>query len=38
MEIENKKITKAKKSQEVGIKFPVRVRKNDDVYVIKDNN
>ncbi|MBT4377041.1 U32 family peptidase [archaeon] len=34
MEIKNKSISKAKKGQEVGIKFPARVRKNDDVYVI----
>jgi len=37
LEIENKEVTKAKKGQEVGIKFPVRVRKNDGVYLIKDN-
>lgn len=37
LEIENKKVNQAKKGQEVGIKFPARVRKNDDVYLIKDN-
>jgi hypothetical protein len=25
------------KGQEVGIKFPSRVRKNDDVYIVKEN-
>jgi len=35
MEIENKKIQKAEKGQTVGIKVPSRVRKNDEVYVIK---
>jgi len=35
MEIENKSVKKAKKGQEVGIKVPSRVRKNDDVYVVK---
>ena len=37
LEIKNKKVTQAKKGQEVGIKFPKRVRKNDDVYIIKKN-
>jgi U32 family peptidase len=38
MEIKNKKITEAKKGQEVGIKLP-RVRKNDEVYkIIQDKN
>jgi U32 family peptidase len=36
MEIKNKKITEAKKGQEVGIKLP-RVRKNDEVYKIIQN-
>ncbi len=35
MEIKNKAVKKAGKSQEVGIKLP-RVRKNDEVYVIKN--
>lgn len=34
MEMKNKKIKKAKKGDEVGIKLPL-VRKNDEVYVIK---
>ncbi len=34
MEIENKPIKKAQKGQEVGIKVPSRVRKNDEVYVV----
>jgi len=37
MEIENKEVSRVLKGQEVGIKFPVRVRKNDDVYLIKEN-
>jgi len=34
IEIKNKPVKKAKKSQEIGIKLP-RVRKNDEVYLIK---
>jgi putative protease len=34
IEIRNKKISIAKKNQEIGIKLP-KVRKNDDVYLIK---
>ena len=34
LEIKNKSVKKGKKGQEVGIKIP-RVRKNDEVYVIK---
>jgi putative protease len=37
LEIKNKSVSSAKKGQEVGIKFPSRVRKNDDVYVVKKN-
>lgn len=37
MEIEKKKIKKAEKGQEVGIKIPCRVRKNDEVYKIIKN-
>lgn len=37
LEIENKKINAASKGQEVGLKLP-RVRKNDEVYVIKKSN
>jgi len=36
MEIEGKKINSVSKGQEVGMKFPSRVRKNDEVYLIKD--
>lgn len=36
MEIQNKEILIAKKGQEVGLKLPF-VRKNDEVYVIKEN-
>ncbi|MCW8965154.1 MAG: U32 family peptidase [Candidatus Pacearchaeota archaeon] len=36
IEIKNKKITKAKKREEVGIKLP-RVRKNDEVYILIKN-
>jgi putative protease len=36
LEIENKKVSSAKKGQEVGLKLP-RVRKNDEVYVIIKN-
>lgn len=36
IEIKNKKISKAKKGDEVGIKLPL-VRKNDEVYIIKKN-
>jgi putative protease len=35
MEIKNKKIKKAKKRQEVGIKIPFEIKKGDEVYVIK---
>ncbi len=35
IEIKNKKISKAKKGEEIGIKLPL-VRKNDEVYVIKN--
>jgi len=35
MEIENQKIQRAGKGERVGIKVPSRVRKNDEVYVIK---
>lgn len=37
MEIKNKKIQEAKKGDEIGIKLPsnIKVRKNDEVYVIK---
>lgn len=35
MEIENQKVKKAKKGQEVGIKFPFEVYKNSEVYKIK---
>lgn len=37
LEIKNKSVSRALKGQEVGIKFPSRVRKNDDVYVVKKN-
>ncbi|MEA3414238.1 MAG: U32 family peptidase [Nanoarchaeota archaeon] len=37
LEIENNKINSVKKGQEVGLKLP-RVRKNDEVYLIKKNN
>ena len=35
MEVENQRIRGAEKGQTVGIKVPSRVRKNDEVYVIK---
>ena len=35
MEIENKKVKKAEKGREVGIKFPFKVYKNAEVYKIK---
>ncbi|MGM0629484.1 MAG: peptidase U32 family protein [Patescibacteria group bacterium] len=35
MEIENEKVKKAKKGQDVGIKFPFDVHKNTEVYKIK---
>ena len=37
LEIKNKSVSSAKKGQEVGIKFPYRVRKNDEIYLIKEN-
>lgn len=37
LEIKNKSVQKAKKGDEIGLKLP-RVRKNDEVYVIKKNN
>jgi putative protease len=37
LEIKNKSVSRALKGQEVGIKFPSRVRKNDDVYIVKEN-
>lgn len=37
IEIENKKVTNAKKGDEVGIKIP-GIRKNDQVYLIKQRN
>ncbi len=37
LEIKKKSVSLAKKGEEVGIKFPFRVRKNDDVYVVKEN-
>jgi putative protease len=37
LEIKNKSVSSAKKGQEVGIKFPCRVRKNDEIYIIKKN-
>ena len=37
IEINKKKVRKAIKGQEIGINLP-RVRKNDEVYVIKDSN
>jgi len=36
IEIKNKKVSSAKKTDEVGIKLPL-VRKNDEVYIIKKN-
>jgi len=36
IEINNKSVEKTKKGDEVGIKLPV-VRKNDEIYIIKDN-
>ena len=38
LEIKNKSVSSAKKGQEVGIKFPCRVRKNDEIYIVKKNN
>ncbi|MCK9595916.1 U32 family peptidase [Candidatus Pacearchaeota archaeon] len=35
IEIKNKKVSKAKKGDEIGIKIPTKVRQNDEVYVIK---
>jgi len=35
LEVKNKRVEKAGKGQEVGIKVPNKVRKNDEVYVIK---
>ncbi len=35
IEIKQKKVSSAKKGQEIAIKFPSRVRKNDQVYLIK---
>ncbi len=35
MQISHKPVSKAEKNQEVGIKVPAYVRKNDEVYVIK---
>lgn len=35
MEIENKKVKKAQKGKEIGIKFPFKVYKNAEVYKIK---
>ena len=37
IEIKNKSISKAKKFQEVAIQVPLKVRKNDQVYVIKES-
>jgi len=37
MEIKNKQIKKAQKDDEVGIKIISKVRKGDDVYVVKEN-
>ena len=37
MELHNKKISKAKKGDEIGIKINSLVRKNDDVYLILKN-
>jgi len=37
MQIKNKPVVKANKGQEVAIQFSSKVRKNDDVYVIKKN-
>lgn len=37
IEKEKKEIKEAKKPEEVGIKVPSKVRKNDEVYVIKNN-
>jgi len=37
IEIKNKPVKNAKKCQEIAIKFPSRVRKNDEVYVIQKN-
>lgn len=38
MEINSKKVDSAKQGEIVGIKFPIRVRKNDDVYVVTKTN
>lgn len=38
MEIENKEVKKARKGEEVGIKFPFGVYKNTEVYKIKKRN
>jgi len=38
IEINRKPIKKAKRNQEIGIKVPSLVRKNDEVYVIKKNH
>lgn len=37
LEMKNKPIKSARKSQEIAIKVPNRVRKNDEVYLIKNN-
>ncbi len=37
LEINNKSVSSVKKGQEVGIKFPFRVRKNDEIYIVKKN-
>ena len=38
IEIKNKSVKQAKKGQEIAIKVPSRVRKNDQVYVIKNKS
>lgn len=37
IEIKNNSVSRAKKTQEVAIKVPLKVRKNDQVYVIKNS-
>ena len=38
IEVKNKRVDKAGKGQEIGIKVPEKVRKNDEVYLIKNLN
>lgn len=35
MEINSQKVNSAKRGEVVGIKFPIRVRKNDEVYIVR---